>query len=53
MDYILSFCAAVGARIVSYFVCKWLDRRNDNGNISDSFEKINAHFLLFSKVVRI
>ena len=32
MEYLLSFLAAVGARIVSYFVCKWLDRRNDTDN---------------------
>ncbi len=32
MEYLLSFLAAVGARIISYFVCKWLDRRNDTDN---------------------
>ena len=28
LDYILSFVLSVTARIVGYFVCKWLDRHN-------------------------
>ena len=33
MEYIFSFLATVGAQVVSYYLCKWLDSLlNNHGN---------------------
>ena len=32
MEYILSFLVSVLARIAGYYVCKWLDRNNNDSD---------------------
>ncbi len=32
MEYLLSFLVTVTANVIGYYICKWLDRNNDENS---------------------